>query len=82
MKIDGPHFTPGKVRVGKKIFTGPVELEDENGQFSLLSNSKYSYYPFFNAYCLYLLKFLNLFSKKMFRLKYFVDNNLIYITLF
>jgi len=32
LKVDGPHFSPGKVRVGKKIFKGPVELEDENGK--------------------------------------------------
>ncbi len=31
MKADGPHFSPGKVRVGKKVFTAPFELEDENG---------------------------------------------------
>ena len=39
MKIDGPHFSPGKVRVGKKIFTGPIELEDENGQFFVQTKS-------------------------------------------
>nr|CAB3264595.1 otoferlin [Phallusia mammillata] len=31
LKVDGPHFSPGKVRVGKKVFSGPIELEDENG---------------------------------------------------
>ncbi|XP_077968337.1 otoferlin-like isoform X2 [Styela clava] len=30
-KIEGPHFSPGKVKVGKKIYTGSIELEDENG---------------------------------------------------
>ena len=36
LKVDGPHFSPGKVRVGKKIFTGPIELEDENGKSTVL----------------------------------------------
>ena len=30
-KLDGPHFESGKVRIGKRTFTGPTELEDENG---------------------------------------------------
>ena len=32
-KLDGPHFESGKVRIGKRTFTGPTELEDENGKF-------------------------------------------------
>jgi len=32
LKVDGPHFMPGKVRVGQKVFNGPIELEDENGK--------------------------------------------------
>lgn len=31
-KIEGPVFSPGKVKIGKKFYTGPVELEDENGK--------------------------------------------------
>ena len=30
-KLDGPYFESGKVRIGKRTFTGPTELEDENG---------------------------------------------------
>ncbi|XP_040920172.1 otoferlin isoform X6 [Toxotes jaculatrix] len=31
-KIDGPHYGPGgKVKVANRIFTGPTEIEDENG---------------------------------------------------
>ena len=29
--MDGPHFESGKVRIGKRTFTGQTELEDENG---------------------------------------------------
>ncbi|XP_073529919.1 otoferlin isoform X12 [Phyllobates terribilis] len=32
-KIDGPHFGPGgRVKVMNRVFTGPTEIEDENGQ--------------------------------------------------
>nr|AAG12989.1 cochlear otoferlin [Mus musculus] len=32
-KVDGPHFGPhGRVRVANRVFTGPSEIEDENGQ--------------------------------------------------
>ncbi|XP_066450545.1 otoferlin isoform X3 [Eleutherodactylus coqui] len=32
-KIDGPHFGPGgRVKVLNRVFTGPTEIEDENGQ--------------------------------------------------
>ncbi|NXK43793.1 OTOF protein, partial [Piprites chloris] len=32
-KVDGPHFgPPGRVRVANRVFTGPAEVEDENGQ--------------------------------------------------
>ena len=38
-KLDGPHFESGKVRIGKRTFTGPTELEDENGKnFSSFEN--------------------------------------------
>uniref|UniRef100_A0A3Q0RNW6 Otoferlin n=1 Tax=Amphilophus citrinellus TaxID=61819 RepID=A0A3Q0RNW6_AMPCI len=31
-KIDGPHYGPGgKVKVANRVFTGPTEIEDENG---------------------------------------------------
>eukprot|EP00058_Branchiostoma_floridae_P020854 XP_002606344.1 hypothetical protein BRAFLDRAFT_57280 [Branchiostoma floridae] len=30
-KVDGPHFSPGKVRVGGRVFEGAKEVEDENG---------------------------------------------------
>ncbi|XP_055886227.1 otoferlin-like isoform X5 [Biomphalaria glabrata] len=30
-KVDGPYYQPGKVRVSNRIFTAPMELEDENG---------------------------------------------------
>ena len=32
-KLEGPNFMPGRVKVGTKTFTGPVELEDENGSY-------------------------------------------------
>ncbi|XP_055233578.2 otoferlin isoform X3 [Gorilla gorilla gorilla] len=32
-KVDGPHFgPPGRVKVANRVFTGPPEIEDENGQ--------------------------------------------------
>lgn len=32
-KIDGPHFGPGgRVKVMNRVFTGPTEIEDENGE--------------------------------------------------
>ncbi|XP_056419698.1 otoferlin isoform X5 [Hyla sarda] len=32
-KVDGPHFGPGgRVKVMNRVFTGPTEIEDENGQ--------------------------------------------------
>uniref|UniRef100_A0A8C8VKP5 Otoferlin n=1 Tax=Pelusios castaneus TaxID=367368 RepID=A0A8C8VKP5_9SAUR len=32
-KVDGPHFGPGgRVKVANRVFTGPREMEDENGQ--------------------------------------------------
>lgn len=32
-KLDGPHYGPGgKVKVANRIFTGPTEIEDENGK--------------------------------------------------
>ncbi|KAM4804039.1 otoferlin isoform X5 [Urocitellus parryii] len=32
-KVDGPHFgPPGRVKVANHVFTGPSEIEDENGQ--------------------------------------------------
>ncbi|XP_068136045.1 otoferlin isoform X7 [Hyperolius riggenbachi] len=32
-KIDGPHYGPGgRVKVLNRVFTGPTEMEDENGQ--------------------------------------------------
>lgn len=34
-KLDGPHFESGKVRIGKRTFTGQTELEDENGKYPL-----------------------------------------------
>eukprot|EP00062_Callorhinchus_milii_P015036 gi/632964862/ref/XP_007898605.1/ PREDICTED: otoferlin isoform X2 [Callorhinchus milii] len=31
-KVDGPHFgPPGRVKVANRVFTGPSEIEDENG---------------------------------------------------
>ncbi|KAM4529504.1 otoferlin isoform 6-T6 [Fundulus diaphanus] len=31
-KIDGPHYGPGgKVKVANRVFSGPTEIEDENG---------------------------------------------------
>ncbi|CBY31901.1 unnamed protein product [Oikopleura dioica] len=30
-KLDGPYFENGKVRIGKRTFTGQQEIEDENG---------------------------------------------------
>nr|XP_045004703.1 otoferlin [Jaculus jaculus] len=32
-KVDGPHFgPPGRVKIANRVFTGPSEIEDENGQ--------------------------------------------------
>uniref|UniRef100_A0A8C9F2S3 Otoferlin n=1 Tax=Pavo cristatus TaxID=9049 RepID=A0A8C9F2S3_PAVCR len=32
-KVDGPHFGPGgRVKVANRVYTGPTEIEDENGQ--------------------------------------------------
>ncbi|XP_067414565.1 otoferlin isoform X2 [Emydura macquarii macquarii] len=32
-KVDGPHFGPGgRVKIANRVFTGPTEIEDENGQ--------------------------------------------------
>lgn len=32
-KVDGPHFGPGgRVKVANRVFTGPTEIEDENGK--------------------------------------------------
>ncbi|XP_043918777.1 otoferlin isoform X5 [Protopterus annectens] len=32
-KLDGPHFGPGgRVKVANRVFTGSIEIEDENGQ--------------------------------------------------
>ncbi|XP_031757745.1 otoferlin isoform X6 [Xenopus tropicalis] len=32
-KIDGPHYGPGgRVKVTNRVFTGPTEIDDENGQ--------------------------------------------------
>ncbi|NXE71083.1 OTOF protein, partial [Calcarius ornatus] len=31
-KVDGPHYGPGgRVKVANRVFTGPTEIEDENG---------------------------------------------------
>lgn len=31
--MDGPHFgPPGRVKVANRVFTGPSEMEDENGE--------------------------------------------------
>lgn len=36
-KIDGPHYGPrGKVKVANRIFTGPTEIEDENGKAAFI----------------------------------------------
>ena len=34
-KIKPPQYSPGKVRVAGKVFSGPSELEDENGHLKL-----------------------------------------------
>lgn len=35
-KVDGPHFgPPGRVKVSNRVFTGPSEIEDENGNKAL-----------------------------------------------
>ena len=31
-RIDGPFYQPGKVRVSNRIFTAPLEIEDEHGK--------------------------------------------------
>ncbi|XP_046585626.1 otoferlin-like isoform X5 [Haliotis rubra] len=31
-KVDGPHYQAGKVRVANRIFTAPLEIEDENDE--------------------------------------------------
>ena len=30
-KVDGPFYQPGRVRIGNRIFTAPLEIEDEHG---------------------------------------------------
>lgn len=35
-KVDGPHYQPGKVRVGNRIFTGTVDHTDDQGKHCLL----------------------------------------------
>ena len=51
-KLDGPHFESGKVRIGKRTFTGPTELEDENGTiidfFSFLRHFHFSHFLSFD----------------------------------
>lgn len=32
-KVDGPHYQPGKVRVGNRIFTGTVDHTDDQGEY-------------------------------------------------
>ena len=34
-KLDGPHFQPGKVRVGNRIFTVPPEMQTDEGKTQL-----------------------------------------------
>ena len=34
-KLDGPHFLPGKCRVGNRIFTVPPEMENDEGLFAI-----------------------------------------------
>uniref|UniRef100_A0A8C5TJ51 Otoferlin n=1 Tax=Malurus cyaneus samueli TaxID=2593467 RepID=A0A8C5TJ51_9PASS len=35
-KVDGPHFGPGgRVKVANRVFTGPTEIEDENGRLEM-----------------------------------------------
>lgn len=37
-KVDGPHFGPhGRVKVSNRVFTGPSEIEDENGKGGIQS---------------------------------------------
>uniref|UniRef100_A0A8C8B5A7 Otoferlin n=1 Tax=Otus sunia TaxID=257818 RepID=A0A8C8B5A7_9STRI len=37
-KVDGPHFGPGgRVKVANRVFTGPTEIEDENGTYEHLA---------------------------------------------
>uniref|UniRef100_A0A8C6LUH1 Otoferlin a n=1 Tax=Nothobranchius furzeri TaxID=105023 RepID=A0A8C6LUH1_NOTFU len=40
-KIDGPHYGPGgKVKVANRIFSGPTEIEDENGTAAFVTSYK------------------------------------------
>lgn len=33
VKLDGPHYGPsGRVKVANRVFLGPTEIEDENGE--------------------------------------------------
>ena len=32
-KLDGPYYQPGRVRVGNRVFTVPLEVEDEHGNY-------------------------------------------------
>jgi len=34
-KVDGPHYQPGKVRIANRIFTGPVDTDDD-GQYTII----------------------------------------------
>uniref|UniRef100_A0A8C9EZM1 Otoferlin n=1 Tax=Pavo cristatus TaxID=9049 RepID=A0A8C9EZM1_PAVCR len=37
-KVDGPHFGPGgRVKVANRVYTGPTEIEDENGTYEHLA---------------------------------------------
>ena len=31
--VDGPHYQPGKVRVGNRIFTGTIDHTDDQGEY-------------------------------------------------
>lgn len=44
-KIDGPHYGPGgRVKVSNRVFLGPTEIEDENGNPGMaLCRIEYSY---------------------------------------
>ena len=34
-KLKAPQFNPGTVKVGGKVFNGPMEVEDENGNMTI-----------------------------------------------
>ena len=55
LKLDGPHFTPGKCRVEKWVFCAQDHILDDNGKLVIIKliwncNNKYKFYVGMNEY--------------------------------